>query len=143
MKNSEFRLIRNIKLISIYIFDRESSIKTINDIYSAVSKFGIKTELIKITSISFSLAAVDCEETDRFIESLKEFPDIRIIKNLSVLHIDNSSFSTDLLSEMFSRLNEDELKMVHYRFDSNRVTIISDNNKLDEIFRKISSLSAK
>ena len=138
MKNSEFRLIRNINLISIYIFDRESSIKAINDIYSAVDKFGIETELIKITSISFSLAAEEGEQTNLFIESLKNFSNIRIKKNLSVLHIDNSSFSPDLLSEMFSKLNENELRMVHYRFNSNRVTIISDNDKLDEIHRKIS-----
>ena len=123
MKNSKFKLIRNIKLISIYIFDRESSIKTINNIYSAVTRFGIKTELIKITSISFSIAAVDCKETDDFIASLKEYSEIRIKDNLSLLHIENSSFSSELLSDMFSKLNEDELRMVHYRFDSNRVTI--------------------
>ena len=140
MKNSKFKLIRNIKLISIYIFDSESSIKTINKIYSAAADFGIKTELIKITAISFSIAAADSEETDNFIESLNGFSEIRIRENLSLIHIDNSTFSSELLSDIFSALNEEELRMIHYRSDSKRVTIISDNDKLDKIYRKISSL---
>ncbi len=137
MRNSEFELVSNIKLISIYIFNKESSIRAINDIYAAVEKFNLKTELIKITSISFSLAVVENENTDRFIESLDNYSEIHVKKNLSVLHISNDSFSDGLLAEMFSRLNEEELRMVHYRLDSNRVTLIADEKHLDEICRKI------
>lgn len=140
MEKSEFRLIENMKLISIYIFNKESSIRAINDIYASVNRFSLNTELIKITSISFSLAVKESENTELFIKSLKDFSDVKIRKNLSVLHIKNNSFSADLLSEMFSRLDEEELKMIHYRLDSKRVTIISDKHRLDEICRKIKEL---
>ena len=138
MINSKYKIIKNIKLISIYIFNKESSIKAINEIYSAVDKYQLKTELIKITSISFSLAVEESENTDLFLESLKDFSEIRIKDSQSLMHIDNDLFSNEMLSEMFTRLNEEELRMVHYRFDSNRVTIISDNDKLDKIYSKIS-----
>ncbi len=137
MKNSDLKLIRNVRLISIYIFNKESSMKAINDIYSAVEKYKLKTELIKITSISFSLAVAESENTDLFINSLDNYSEVRIKKNLSVLHIENEAFSDSLLPEMFSMLSEEELRMVHYRFDSNRVTLISDEKKLDDICRKI------
>ena len=140
MEKTEFRLIENMKLISIYIFNKESSIKAINDIYTSVNRFSLNTELIKITSISFSLAVKESENTELFIKSLKDFSDVKIRKNLSVLHIKNNSFSADLLSEMFSRLDEEELKMIHYRLDSKRVTIISDKHRLDEICRKIKEI---
>ena len=140
MEKSEFRLIENMKLISIYIFNKESSIRAINDIYASVNRFSLNTELIKITSISFSLAVKESENTELFIKSLKDFSDVKIRKNLSVLHIKNNSFSADLLSEMFSRLDEEELKMIHYRLDSKRVTIISDKHRLNEICRKIKEL---
>lgn len=137
MKNSDLKLVKNIKLISIYIFNKESPMKAINNIYSAVEKYNLNTELIKITSISFSLAVTESKDTDLFIESLKNYSDVKIKKNLSVLHIENDAFSDTLLSEMFSVLSEEELRMIHYRFNSNRVTLISEEKRLDTICSKI------
>jgi aspartokinase len=137
MENSELNLIKNIKLISIYIFNKESSMSAISDIYTAINRFNLKTELIKITSISFSVAVKDDENTDAFINSLTGYSEVRIRKNLALVHIKNSSLSSEMLSNMFTRLNEEELRMVHYRFDSNHVTLISDEHRLDDICRKI------
>ena len=138
MENTELNLIKNIKLISIYIFNKESSMSAISDIYAAIHKCNLKTELVKITSISFSLAVKEDENTESFIKSLKGFSDVKIRKNLALVHITNSSLSSGMLSDMFTRLNEEELRMVHYRFDSSHVTLISDEHRLDGICRKIS-----
>lgn len=137
MKNTELNIIKNIKLISIYIFNKESSMSAISDIYAAIHKYNLKTELTKITSISFSFAVKEEENTDAFINSLKNFSDVKIRKNLALIHIINSSLSSEILSDMFTRLNEEELRMVHYRFDSNHITLISDEHRLDEICKKI------
>ncbi len=137
MKRNEIILKKNIKLISIYIFNSNSAICAINNIYSNIHKFGIKTELVKITSISFSIAVDKEQDLSSFLKTLSGFSEVRIRENLAVIHIKENNSAPDFLSDIFTSLNEEELRMVHYRFDSKTVTLIADEEKLDNICIKI------
>ena len=72
-----------------------------------------------------------------FLKHCQGFPKSGIRENLAVIHIKENNSAPDFLSDIFTSLNEEELRMVHYRFDSKTVTLIADEEKLDNICIKI------